>query len=89
MLLADRQSTGGYPKIATIIATDIRRLVQRGLQVPFRFEAVSLDEADRILRADRTAFDDLCARIGPIATQDPFCSERLLSLNLIDGVVKG
>ena len=89
VLLADRQSTGGYPKIATIIAPDIRRLVQRGLQVPFRFEAVSLDEADRILRADRTAFDDLCARIGPIATQDPFGSERLLSLNLIDGVVKG
>ena len=89
VLLADRQSTGGYPKIATVLAPDIRRLVQRGLQVPFRFEAVSLDEADAILRADRAAFHALCGRIGPVATQDPFGSERLLSLNLIGGVVRG
>ncbi len=89
VLLADRQSTGGYPKIATIIATDIRRLVQRGLQVPFRFEAVSLEEADEILRAGEAAFHELCARIGPVADRDLFGSERLLSLNLVDGVVRG
>ena len=89
VLLADRQSTGGYPKIATIIAPDVRRLVQRGLQAPFRFEAVSLDAADEILRAAEAAFHALCARIGPAMPQDLFSSERLLGLNLIDGVVKG
>lgn len=89
VLLADRQSTGGYPKIATVVAPDIRRLVQRGFGVPFRFEAVSLDEADAVLRADAAAFRDLCARIGPVAAEDPFGSERLLGLNLIDGFVRG
>ena len=89
VLLADRQSTGGYPKIATIVAPDIRRLVQRGLLAPLRFEAVSLDEADAILRADEKDFHDLRARIAPVTLQDPFCSERLLGLNLIDGVVRG
>ena len=89
VLLADRRSTGGDPKVATIVTPDIRRLVQRGLQVPFRFEAVSLDEADAILRADAKAFDDLGAGIAPAAPQDPFASERLLSLNLIDGLVGG
>lgn len=89
VLLADRQSTGGYPKIATVVASDIRHLVQRGLQVPFRFEAVSLDEADSILRVARSAFDDLCSRIRPISAGDLFVSERLLGLNLIDGFVRG
>ena len=89
VLLADRQSTGGYPKIATIIGPDIRRLVQRGLQVPFQFVDVSLDEADAILRAEEAAFQDLCARIGPVTSQDLFGSERLLGLNLVDGFVRG
>ncbi len=89
VLLADRQSTGGYPKIATVVASDIRHLVQRGLQIPFCFEAVSLDEADSILRVARSAFDDLRSRIGPVSASDLFVSERLLGLNLIDGFVRG
>ena len=89
VLLADRQSTGGYPKIATVIASDIRRLVQRGFDVPFRFAAVSLDEADAILRAEEAAFVALCARIGPAAATDLYGSERLLGLNLVDGFVRG
>ena len=89
VLLADRQSTGGYPKIATIIAPDIRRLVQRGLEVPFQFAAVSLEEADDILRAEDAAFHERCARIGVLTAEDLFGSERLLSLNLVDGFVRG
>lgn len=89
VLLADRQTTGGYPKIATIIAPDVRRLVQRGLLVPFRFAAVSLDEADEALRADLPTFESLCARMGLVAAQDMLGSERLLGLNLVDGFVLG
>ena len=89
VLLADRQSTGGYPKIATIIGGDIRRLVQRGFGVPFRFAAVSLDQADAILRDEDAAFVALCSRLGPAGAADLYASERLLGLNLVDGFVRG
>jgi biotin-dependent carboxylase-like uncharacterized protein len=46
VMLADRQTTGGYPKIATIISADISLLAQcvPG-QSRVRFEAVSVEEA--------------------------------------------
>lgn len=50
VLLADRQTTGGYPKIATIISADLDFLahVWAGERVTFR--SVSLDEAHRLRR---------------------------------------
>jgi antagonist of KipI len=46
VMLADRQTTGGYPKIATVISADIPLLAQcvPG-QSSVRFEAVSVEEA--------------------------------------------
>jgi len=89
VLLADRQSTGGYPKIATVVSADIRRLVQRGQQDVIRFAAVSPDEAERIARLDAAAFDTLRGRIGMVAETDSHDSARLLQLNLIDGFIDG
>jgi antagonist of KipI len=47
VLMADRQTTGGYPRIAEVIAADVARMAQA---VPghaaLRFERVTLDEAD-------------------------------------------
>ena len=45
ILLADRQTTGGYAKIATVIAADLPRLVQCMPGAKIRFEKVSLKEA--------------------------------------------
>lgn len=89
VLLADRQSTGGYPKIATVLSCDIRRLVQRGHEAPIHFVVVSLDEADAILAAEAQGLLDLASRIGPLTALDLFHSERLLQLNLIDGFIAG
>ena len=51
VMLADRQTTGGYPKIATVISADISLLAQC---VPgqscVRFEAVSVEEAQTSYR---------------------------------------
>ncbi len=87
VLLADRQSTGGYPKIATILSVDIRRLVQRGPNEPILFVAVTPTEADTILREDRTATAALLAAIRLVSTGDLYDSARLLELNLIDGFI--
>ena len=48
ILLADRQTTGGYPKIATVASVDIPWLVQRKTDHKVRFKAVSVQEAQRL-----------------------------------------
>jgi allophanate hydrolase subunit 2 len=58
-LMADHQTTGGYPKIAEVIAADVASLAQLPPGASVRFKAASLDEAD----AAREAFG---ARIGSV-----------------------
>jgi biotin-dependent carboxylase-like uncharacterized protein len=45
VLMSDRNTTGGYPKIATVISADYRRLAQTPAGTGFRFKAVSVAEA--------------------------------------------
>jgi 5-oxoprolinase (ATP-hydrolysing) subunit C len=45
VLMADRQPTGGYPKIATVIRADLPRLAQSRPGGSLRFRAVTVDEA--------------------------------------------
>ncbi|MGH6641412.1 MAG: biotin-dependent carboxyltransferase family protein [Bradyrhizobium sp.] len=85
VLMADRQSTGGYPKIATIIGPDIGRLAQARPGAVFRFAAVSIGEAVAARREEAAVL----ARgivLEPLVRTD-FSPEFLLGLNLIDGVV--
>ncbi|WP_420133035.1 biotin-dependent carboxyltransferase family protein [Rhodopseudomonas sp.] len=51
VLMSDRGTSGGYPKIATVITADLGRLAQRQPGRPFRFAAVSMDEAQAAYRA--------------------------------------
>jgi len=50
VLLADRQSTGGYTKVATVCSCDVGRLGQVRPGQSLRFEAVSVAQAHRLLR---------------------------------------
>ena len=45
VLMMDRNTTGGYPKIATVISADLGRLAQTPAGTAFRFRAVSVGEA--------------------------------------------
>ncbi len=45
VLMSDRNTTGGYPKIATVISADFGRLAQTPAGTGFRFKAVSVKEA--------------------------------------------
>ena len=51
VLLSDHQTTGGYPKIATVITADLRRLAQTQAGRGFRFQAVSMAQAQAEYRA--------------------------------------
>jgi antagonist of KipI len=57
VLLADRQSTGGYTKIATVCSFDIGRLAQVKPGQRVRFALTSVEEAHAIGRAQRAALD--------------------------------
>ena len=78
VLLADRQTTGGYPKIATVISVDLRRIAQRRPGETLRFEAVDLAAATRLARARRAQLAGLSARLRPVESE----AERLMAANL-------
>ena len=82
VLLADHQTTGGYPKIATVIGADIDRLAQLQAGTAFKFETVSLHEAVRRLQAYADYSADCLRRLVPAGD----LAERLREANLIGGV---
>jgi allophanate hydrolase subunit 2 len=45
VLTVDRNTTGGYPKIATVITADFGRFAQTPAGTAFRFKAVGVKEA--------------------------------------------
>jgi len=85
VLMADRQSTGGYPKIATVIGPDLGRLAQARPGTAFRFEAVSIGQAVAA-RREEAAWLSRGIVVEPLV-RTHLSSEFLLGLNLIDGVV--
>jgi biotin-dependent carboxylase-like uncharacterized protein len=54
VLMADRQTTGGYPRLGYVIRADVPKLAQRWLGDPVSFRTVSLEEARRALREQHT-----------------------------------
>ncbi len=55
ILMADRGTTGGYTKIATVIAVDIPKLAQSLPGSAVTFHAVSVEEAHRLLKEQEEA----------------------------------
>lgn len=53
IMLSDRQTTGGYTKIANIISVDIPKLVQCKYPQKVRFTSVSVEESQRIYEMER------------------------------------
>ena len=56
ILLADRQTTGGYTKIATVASIDLPKLVQRKTDHKIRFKSISLEEAQKLLIEEMNEF---------------------------------
>ena len=50
VLMADRQTTGGYTKIATVITPDICKLSQMAPDGKVLFQQVSIEEAQKYIK---------------------------------------
>lgn len=86
ILLADKQTTGGYPKIATVITADLGRLAQMRPGSVIHFKSVGREEAVKALRDAHAAVAKAVASIRP-AGAAALDSSELLALNLVGGVV--
>ncbi|QIB33574.1 biotin-dependent carboxyltransferase family protein [Ancylobacter pratisalsi] len=87
ILLADRQTTGGYPKIATVIGPDLGRLAQLRPGDTLSFTAVSPEEAAAAAQQAATALRAAVQAMEPVVLgAAALSSERLLGLNLVGGV---
>jgi biotin-dependent carboxylase-like uncharacterized protein len=70
VLMPDRGTSGGYPKIATVISADIGRFAQIPAGRGFRFKAVSMAEAQGEARKFAQLMRSLPDRVRPIETFD-------------------
>lgn len=67
ILMADRQTVGGYPVLGAVLSPDCRRLSQAQPGTVITFRAISETQADRILWLDRNYEEEL-SLVGQAAT---------------------
>jgi allophanate hydrolase len=87
VLLADGQTAGGYPKIATVISADLPRLAVMAPGQIVRFAAVSVAAAELAARASEMALGVLIASIAPLAEAGAPDLRAMYAANLVSGVV--
>jgi biotin-dependent carboxylase-like uncharacterized protein len=68
VLMMDRGTSGGYPKIATVITADFGRFAQTSAGTPFRFNAISMAEAQDEARKFAKLLHGLPDRLRAIDT---------------------
>src|SRR5205085_4925949 len=83
VLMADRQPTGGYPKIANVIGADLGKLAQLRPSAEISFAAVTIEAAVAARRAEAQALARPMPR-EPVVRTD-LSSEFLLTVNLVGG----
>jgi 5-oxoprolinase (ATP-hydrolysing) subunit C len=70
VLMSDRGTSGGYPKIATVITADFGRFAQTPAGTGFRFKALSMAEAQTEARKFAELLRTLPDRLRPIESFD-------------------
>jgi biotin-dependent carboxylase-like uncharacterized protein len=88
VLLAEHQTTGGYPKIGAVISADLPALGRLGVGSKVAFERVSLEEAEAAGRAHLALVERLPSRLRPLPTAlSRDLPARLGETNLVSGVI--
>ncbi|MEX2649214.1 MAG: biotin-dependent carboxyltransferase family protein, partial [Alphaproteobacteria bacterium] len=87
LLLADRQTVGGYTKVATVISADLPAAGRLLPGAVVRFAAVTVAEAVAARRAAEAEIARLVVGIRPAPPLGGLDETALLSENLISGVV--
>jgi allophanate hydrolase subunit 2 len=88
VLLPEAQTTGGYPRIGTVIPPDLPLLAQTAAGAALQFAFVTLDAALNLHRQDLLARKSLVSKCQP-RLRDPAQIADLLSYQLISGAITG
>ena len=88
VLLADAQTTGGYPKIATIISADVPLIGRRRPGAAVRFAAVSQEEGEAARREQEREIAQWIGEMQEVV-ESGIDHDALYSANLVDGVSDG
>ncbi len=86
VLLSDHQTTGGYPKIATVISDQWDRLAQQRSRSQITFASTDPAVAIESVRTHHRLQQEFLANLRATPTT---LAQRLMAANLIDGVVSG
>lgn len=89
VLLADCQTSGGYPKIATVIRADLGRLGHLKPGSEIRFRSVTQAEAADALRAQTGSFARWTEGLQSFRPPGAIDEVALYGGNLVSGVVRG
>jgi biotin-dependent carboxylase-like uncharacterized protein len=87
VLLADRQTTGGYPKIATVVSADLPALGRLQCGAKIGFELITHEAALDLRRKFLVEMGQIDSRLVPIRRSAPDIATMLLEHNLISGFV--
>jgi biotin-dependent carboxylase-like uncharacterized protein len=86
VLLADHQTTGGYPKIATVISADLPALGRLPIGSKVSFAPVTVEEAAAARRELAATVVGIAGKMVRLSIPATAVAERLLECNLISGV---
>ena len=86
VLMHECQTTGGYPRIGTILPADLSKVSQAPIGSTFRFELLSFDEGVAAQARDNAALGKLRKSVTPLV-RDVSKIQNLLSYQLISGAV--
>lgn len=87
VLLADGQTAGGYPKIATVISADLPRLAKAAVGTLLRFAPVSVAQAEALARAREAEVQRCLAAIEPLTLVDGVDLAAMYANNLVSAMV--
>lgn len=88
VLLAECQTTGGYPRIATVLPNDLPLIAQAPLGAAIRFEFVDYDIAAAAHMTPEQQLAAIKKQLRPLV-RDPHMMTDLLSYQLISGAITG
>ena len=89
VLLADCQTVGGYPKIATVIRADLPRLAHLPPGAEIRFVAVDATHAAEARAAQARLLAGWRTTLRPAARHGDIPTETLLAANLAGAALRG
>ena len=88
VLMAECQTTGGYPRIGSVLPCDLPRVAQAQPGARLRFRFVTGDDGIAAERAAEAARKGLRAKLDHLV-RDPHDIRDLLSYQFISGVTAG